>query len=243
MKRILAISDIHGEIDMFERLLDQVGYHPDADQLILIGDYIDRGPDSKAVVDKVIALHEKGAIVLLGNHEDMMIKAFTTGEERPWRNWVERNGGDATLRSYGFTEKQFIVPADIPFETPSLTSPLLDLHMAFIQSMPRYIEMEEYIFVHAGINPDCTVKETDPHELVWIRNVFHDGYCGEKAVVFGHTPTKYLHKNQEDHSIYFGENHIIGIDGGAVFGGQLNCLEIPGRICHSVKSRFTISTE
>ena len=121
MKRTLVISDIHGEIELFERLLADVNYDSSHDQLILLGDYVDRGPNSKKVLDKVIELKSDGALVLKGNHEDMMIKALTTDEERSWKNWVNRNGGRTTLESYGFNESEFVVPDEEEFSKPKLT--------------------------------------------------------------------------------------------------------------------------
>ena len=106
MKRSLVISDIHGEIELLERLLADVDYDSSHDQLIFLGDYVDRGSDSKKVLDKVIELKSQGAFVLKGNHEDMMIKALTTDDERSWKTWVNRNGGSKTLESYGFTHKR-----------------------------------------------------------------------------------------------------------------------------------------
>lgn len=70
---------------------------------------------------------------------------------------------------------------------------------------------------------------------MWIRDEFHNGYKGEKTVIFGHTETKTLHGDTENCNVYFGNNRIIGIDGGAVYGGQLNCLELPSRKVYSVK--------
>lgn len=101
MKRTLVISDIHGELAMLTALLEKVSYTPGTDRLFLLGDYIDRGPESKATLDKVIELVAGGAVALKGNHEDMMIKSLIDGNERIWRNWTGRNGGDATLQSYG----------------------------------------------------------------------------------------------------------------------------------------------
>ncbi len=233
MKRLLLISDIHGEIELFERLLTDVGYDSTNDQLILLGDYVDRGTNSKKVLDKVIELKSQGAFVLKGNHEDMMIKALTTEEERTWKNWVNRNGGRKTLESYGFKTNEFVVTDEVEFSKPELISETLENHLNFIQNLDHFIELEEYIFVHAGVDPNLSIKETDPYTLMWIREDFHKKYTGEKTVVFGHTPTKYLHG---DHSIYFSANRIIGIDGGAVFGGQLNCLELPSKKSYSVRS-------
>ena len=233
MKRSLIISDIHGEIELFEQLLTDVNYDSSNDQLILLGDYVDRGPNSKKVLDKVIELKSQGAFVLKGNHEDMMIKALTTDDEISWKNWVNRNGGSKTLESYGFTESEFVVLDEEKFNKPMLNCDILAKHLDFIQKLEHFIELEEYIFVHAGVDPNLPIKETDPYTLMWIRDDFYKKYAGQKTVIFGHTPTKHLHGNP---SIYFGENRIIGIDGGAVFRGQLNCLELPSKKVYSVKS-------
>ncbi|CAM4326522.1 serine/threonine protein phosphatase [Bacillus manliponensis] len=234
MKRILVISDIHGEIEKFEKLLIEVNYNAKHDQLILLGDYIDRGPNARAVIEKVMQLKEEGAFVLKGNHEDMMIKALTMNEENSWNHWVKRNGGDKTLYSYGLSEKELAIESE-GFEKPKLISRTLDKHLHFVKGLEHYIETDEYIFVHAGVEPTKQVSETDPYKLMWIRNEFHNEYQGEKIVVFGHTETKYLHGNHEIHDVYFGENRIIGIDGGAVYGGQLNCLELPSQNVYMVK--------
>ena len=126
MKRLLIISDIHGEIELFERLLTDVDYDSTNDQLILLGDYVDRGTNSKKVLDKVIELKSQGAFVLKGNHEDMMIKALTTDEEHSWKNWVNRNGGSKTLESYGFKTNEFVVPDEEEFSKPKLICETLE---------------------------------------------------------------------------------------------------------------------
>jgi serine/threonine protein phosphatase 1 len=233
MKRTLVISDIHGEIKLFERLLADVNYNSSQDQLILLGDYVDRGPNSRKVLEKVIELKSDGALVLKGNHEDMMIKALTTDEEYSWKNWINRNGGRKTLESYGLNESEFVVQDDEQFIKPMLHDETLDRHLNFIQKLDHFIELEEYIFVHAGVHPIQPLEETDPYTFMWIREEFYSAYSGQKTIVFGHTPAMHLHGK---HSIFFGKNRIIGIDGGAVFGGQLNCLELPSKEVHYVKS-------
>jgi len=232
MKRILVISDIHGEVDLFKRLLMTVNYQPAQDQLILLGDYVDRGTKSKQVLEKVMELKADGAFILKGNHEDMMIKALTTDDEHTWKNWTSRNGGNKTLESYGFSESEFLVGEDEPFIKPKLLNETLDKHLAFIQHLDHYIELEGYIFVHAGLDPKLSIAETDHYRLMWIREDFYQNYNGHKTVIFGHTPTKYLHNK---HSIFFGKNNIIGIDGSAVYGGQLNCLELPSQKVFAVQ--------
>lgn len=237
MKRTLVISDIHGELELFKELLHTAGYDSSQDQLILLGDYIDRGPNSKEVLDKVMELKDEGAVVLKGNHEDMMVRALVNGEERVWKNWINRNGGTETLKSYGFTENDFKVEEEEPFVKPTIHSKELEEHLRFIQCFDTYLEWDDTIFVHAGVHPETPIEDTDPHELIWIRDVFHNGYCGEKTVIFGHTPTKNLHKDKQGCSVFFGDNRIIGIDGAAVYGGQLNCLQLPEKVVYSVKAK------
>src|SRR5699024_6985049 len=107
-------------------------------------------------------------------------------------------------------------------------------HVTFLENLDYYYETDDYIFVHAGVDPKRTVEDTDPYDLVWIRDEFHQNYSGTKTVVFGHTPTPMLNNSYSDHTVYFGDNNIIGIDGGAVFGGQLNCLELPSKKVYSI---------
>ncbi|MEG0456172.1 MAG: hypothetical protein RR559_12665, partial [Bacteroides sp.] len=99
----------------------------------------------------------------------------------------------------------------------------------------KVIEQENYIFVHAGVEPNIPLNQNTKKSLLWIRDEFHKNYKGNQTVVFGHTPTPALHMNRQNHEIYFGDNRIIGIDGGAVFGGQLNCLELPSQKVNFVK--------
>ena len=143
-------------------------------------------------------------------------------------NLWTRLGGFETLQSYGFKENEYKTSENENiFQKPTLTSPRLEAHLAFIQTLPLFFEDSEIIFVHAGVKQDVPLAETKEFDLLWIRDEFHHGYNGDKKVIFGHTPTARLRENKNDHSVFFGENKIIGIDGGAVFGGQLNCLELP----------------
>ncbi|WP_223068449.1 metallophosphoesterase family protein [Paenibacillus caui] len=236
MERTIAISDIHGEQDKLTRLLKAASYNPDRDRLMLLGDYIDRGPDSKGVLDMVISLKRQGASVLKGNHEDLMMRALTLKEEEHWNRWVKRNGGDKTLLSYGMFERDIEAKGEgDSFRMPILYSPDLWRHLEFIQSLDHFIETDEHIFVHAGLEPALPPVETPPHTLMWIRGPFHTGYAGSKKVVFGHTPTRGLHDDPENNFVYYGSNNIIGIDGGAVYGGQLNALDITNDIVYYVR--------
>lgn len=235
MKRILAISDVHGEIGLLEQLLTKANYDSRKDQLILLGDYVDRGSNSMAVVEKVIELQQEGAIVLKGNHEDMMIKALTADDERSWKHWAVRNGGNQTLNSYGFMEEDYTLKDDEVFIKPILNDPVLTKHLNFIQTLHPLVEYGGYIFAHAGVDPKMAIEETDPYRLMWIRDEFFEHYQGDQTVIFGHTPTPNLHKMKGVFTVFFGDNHIIGIDGGAVYGGQLNCLVLPTMDVYSVR--------
>lgn len=236
-KRMLAVSDIHGELDLLNRLLDQVGYDPAADQLVLLGDYVDRGPKSMQTLDCVIDLCAGGAIALKGNHEDLMLSALgEDGDENDWKRWVIRNGGCTTLQSYGFTDQEIRIRTGENYRRPELHSEALNRHLDFIRSLDLYYETADFLFVHAGIQPGRTAAETDPSELLWIREEFHRGYRGSKTVVFGHTPTSSLHRDPDNNGLYYGANRIIGIDGGAVFGGQLNALDTVSGASFYVKS-------
>lgn len=225
LKRMLAISDIHGDLDKFERLLEMIQYDNKRDQLLLLGDYVDRGPKSRAVLDKVIQLTSEGAITLMGNHDKMMIDAFENPEDPLHLKRWYYNGGIKTLQNYGYEiEKD---DAKYWYHTDEMPEPLvineqIRPHLEFLKTLSFYHETDTHIFVHAGVHPNTTLERTDSHTLVWIREEFHKGYTGEKTVIFGHTPTKHLHKKPE---VYFGENNIIGIDGGCAYGGRLYCFE------------------
>ncbi|HEU5140340.1 MAG TPA: metallophosphoesterase family protein [Bacillales bacterium] len=224
MNRTLAISDIHGELEKFERLLEKISYDPSEDQLILLGDYIDRGPQSMAVVDKVMKLEAEGAIALKGNHDDMMEKAFE--DESQIKRWL-RNGGMQTLESYDYTvpdAETEDLDSLITKMTPLTETEEVERHLSFFRNLDHYHETEDYIFVHGGVHPTMPLPSTDPNVLMWIREEFHYDYNGKKKVIFGHTPTNTF---QDGFEVYFGDNNIIGIDGGCVFGGQLNALELP----------------
>lgn len=223
--RTLAISDIHGELELFERLLEKAGYDPSADRLVLLGDYIDRGPHSMQTLERMMELRAAGAIVLMGNHEDLMLRALDGGEE-DWKRWVVRNGGYTTLQSYGFSDRQLRIETGDAYQRPELPSDTLQRHLEFMRSLDLYYETEQHLFVHAGIPPGKTAAEAERSDLLWIREAFHKGYDGEKTVIFGHTPTRGLHGDPDNNDLYYGSNRIIGIDGGAVFGGQLNALDV-----------------
>ena len=121
----------------------------------------------------------------------------------------------------------------MPTTCPSLLEALPGMaeHLAFMAGLEHYHETDDTVFVHGGVDPETPLAETDPNLLLWIRERFILGYDGPKTVVFGHTATELIHGSFD---VYFGDNKVIGIDGGAVYGGLLHCLELPSRRVHSV---------
>lgn len=219
--RYLAISDIHGQYDELCVLLQLARYTPGVDQLILMGDYIDRGPKSKEVLELVMQLETQGAIVLSGNHEAIMHAAYTYHSKEAWSHWVDRCRGDATLASFGLSAKMHTKNAEI------------ERILRWIPTLPLYYELDDVIFVHAGVTNDEPLHRMSKRTLLWSRDEFFTHYTGDKLVVFGHTTTPRLHQDPYNSDVYFGRR-IIGIDGGSSVGGQLHCLEYPSLRVYSV---------
>lgn len=220
--RTIVISDLHGCYDEFNALLHKVKYQSEQDQLILLGDYVDRGPRSKEVVDQIMQLHQDyGVVVLKGNHDQLFLDAILKNEDARWL----RNGARQTLSSYcnlsyppeGLNQETYE-------EAKVLIKSHFSHHLEFLSSLPLYYETATHLFVHAGINPFyANFRDQPEDDFIWIREMFHDQATNlDKIVVFGHTPTVHLHERAD---IWF-QNDKIGIDGACAYGKQLNALEI-----------------
>ncbi len=211
--RTFVIGDIHGCLDPLRRLMERIPWEPATDCLVFVGDYIDRGPDSKGVVDFILQLRRLGASVrcVLGNHERMLLDFLA---ERNQQLYMV-NGGLQTLESYhgrGCGQGPEAIPAE---------------HMAFYRSLEPYLELPECFVVHAGFRPGVPLDSQSQEDLTWIREAFIYSDCDfGKPVIFGHTPfyEPYMDRCK------------IGIDTGAVYGGRLTCLELPARRFHSVRA-------
>ncbi len=168
--RLIAIGDIHGCSQALEALLDAIA--PQAsDTLVTLGDYIDRGPDSRGVIERLLLLREQCRLrALWGNHEIMLLAAL--GGEAELRFWREC-GGNATLASYGGALE------DIP-----------ESHLDFIRSCWPYFETPEFIFLHANYEPHLKLPEQPPDTLFWKHLMYGIPARHEsgKIVVVGHTP-------------------------------------------------------
>lgn len=195
-----AIGDIHGCLRPLERLLDHLS-PGGADTLILLGDYVDRGPDSKGVLDRVIQLVEQGAIALRGNHELMMAEArHCRSADANWRHV----GGRQTLASYGPDAGIDAVPEE---------------HWALLERLHPYHETDEHIFVHAGLYPHLPVADQTPLYLFWER-LDPDAmpHLSGKRVVCGHTRLL--------DGLPWDGGHQVCIDTSAYAGGWLTCLDV-----------------
>jgi serine/threonine protein phosphatase 1 len=208
MNRTFAIGDIHGCLDKLLDLIELIDPDP-KDRLIFLGDYIDRGESASEVIDFLIDLARRVPCVFLrGNHEDMFFTFLEFGSNK---TIFFTNGGLKTIESYikpeGFTGNDQVARS------------LPEAHRDFFSNLKLYHEDEGYIYVHAGIKPGKPMKEQDKYDLIWIRDEFIFLPTGiKKKVIFGHTPfARPMVKPDK-----------IGIDTGAVYGGALTAIEIPG---------------
>ena len=216
---LYAVGDIHGEVGKLDALLGKLPLEA-GDRLVFLGDYVDRGFDSRAVVDRLIALrgsHE--CVFLLGNHESMFLDflgwrdpAYFGGEA------FLINGGDRTLASYGYfedadLEKRFELPAD---------------HQQFFRDLVLHHLEGDYLFVHAGISQNhlrsgdlaYALRRSRPEDLLWNRTSGDLPHDLGITMIYGHTPN-------EDFGVRWNTPFSIGVDTGAVYGGPLTAIRLP----------------
>lgn len=221
-QRVYAIGDIHGRDDLFAELLARICADSEergvADvTLILLGDLIDRGPASSAVIDRAIALKKYRKVrVLKGNHEETFLKALN-GDEQAMEMLI-RFGGDATLVSYGITglEVETLDMGNLLWKAASVVP---KAHFEFMAAMEDKIAIGDYLFVHAGIRPCVAFHLQKGSDLRWIRDDFlkHTGPHGA-MIVHGHSI-------REEPELL---SNRIGIDTGAYESGRLTALGLEG---------------
>ncbi len=206
-------------------MLGKTEYDPKKDLLILMGDYMDRGPQSRETLSLVIELAKDGAVALRGNHDQMFLD-WLSGNHSSNDLHFFMNGGFATISSYlgygWFKENGY--DEELVQKAKEYIRSHYQEHIEFLSELDYFYETKEYIFVHAGINPLIEDwRYTDIYDYIWIRDGFlHTDHHYAFTVIHGHTPARLLHKRND---IFFG-NKKIGIDGSCAYGGQLNCLEI-----------------
>jgi serine/threonine protein phosphatase 1 len=240
--RTFAIGDIHGETQHLFQLMSCFPQLDTEDTIVFLGDYVDRGPRSRQVVDYVRALPQQTparVVALRGNHEDAWLRVLDAGG---WHGFTgpPSNGCLAALRSYLGGPLPSEDEEPLPHEAQALhTGSFFDpAHVAWFRSLPLWYEDAHAIYVHAGLPMDQAGHFQHPSEveqplaLLWCRDIdFFQKYRG-KRVVFGHTRTEFLPPELDGYSpedpsdIWAGEN-VVGIDTGCGNGGFLTCLELP----------------
>ena len=220
--RIYAIGDIHGRRDLLDLLLAEIESDdgrrlPARTELIFLGDLVDRGPDSAGVVERLMALGEvRRARFLMGNHEEVLLRALG-GDLRALR-FLVRIGGRETLLSYGISPEQY---RDLDYDAllPLLQAKVPREHVAFLSAFEKWIEIGDYLFVHAGLRPGVALEEQKMSDLCWIREDFlrHRDSFG-KMVVHGHSISEEIDERP----------NRIGIDTGAFASGRLTAIGLEG---------------
>ena len=206
MGKIFAIGDIHGCLDKLDMMMKRIKIDEEEDTLVFIGDFIDRGPAPKGVVDFVLDLKKKyrNIICLLGNHEQTFLNFYFHHMDG---DLFYFNGGETTAASYGLVETEEGKKINVP-----------ESHLEFFKSLLPYYETEDYIFVHAGLKPGIPLEKQKVSDMIWIRHEFiRSTHDFGKVVVFGHTPLPepLIQPNK------------IGIDTRAAYGGYLTCVVLP----------------
>lgn len=221
--RIYAIGDIHGRTDLLRLLLAQM----DADEaqypcgrsiVVFLGDYIDRGPDSRGTIDLLLAYaREREVVMLKGNHETFIQRFLDTPAIlNDWRSL----GGLETLLSYGLTPSLSRSHCDQERLSQELLAALPSEHLAFFDALPSSFTCGDFVFVHAGIRPGLALAKQTDDDLLWIRDDFlHHSLPFEKFVVHGHTPVDAPDIRQ----------NRVNVDTGAFATGRLSCVVIEGR--------------
>jgi serine/threonine protein phosphatase 1 len=218
--RIYAIGDIHGRLDLLDQVLARIdadaALHPASIAIrVFLGDYIDRGPDSKRVLDRLISYHvAQPTICLMGNHEAYLQEFLKNPDVlSEWRHY----GGLDTLLSYGLAPTVVIDARRQRELSSDLAKVLLSSHRAFLNNLKPYFISGDFFFVHAGVRPGICITQQSKDDLLWIRRDFLS--CEDdfgKMVVHGHSPV--LEPDIRPNR--------INIDTGAYATGRLTCLVI-----------------
>ena len=217
---LYAVGDIHGRLDKLDALLGKLPLQS-GDRFVFLGDYVDRGPDSAGVVERLIDFADAyPCVFLLGNHESMFLDYL--GWSGPFYFGADvflPNGGDATLASYGWHEDRPPTPAELRMPPK---------HEAFFKALRSHHAEGAYVFVHAGLgrnlpragDVEWALRNARIEELLWDRASSEVPHELGVTVVYGHTPLA-------DFSVRWNLPYSIGIDTGAVYGGRLTAIRLP----------------
>jgi len=232
--RTFVVGDIHGHASKLRKLLPKIRERAEeGDTLVFIGDYIDRGPDSRGVIDIILEQSLGGwagpVVTLKGNHEILMMDALTKRPRYGFDAWMQ-NGGLETVGSYtgGRMTRSWLDAVPVP-------------HLEFLNTLRDWYEDDHGIYVHAGLTPERRPEECNEDAWQWIRGEFIDSdYHWGKVVVFGHTPqyAPYDRPIIDPKDLPWcplDRPEKIGIDTGAAYGGPLSAVMLPEREFFSAK--------
>ncbi|PYG31143.1 metallophosphoesterase family protein [Pelagimonas varians] len=222
---VFVVGDIHGQLDQLSSALEMIDRDDCAGApVVFVGDYIDRGPDSGAVIETLMRGQAEGKnwTCLLGNHDDYLVRFVgptpNFPEDGSHTRWLlPQIGGFETLASYGVD-----VTAQDDNETlrAKALQAIPEEHVTWLSGLPRLYETEDHIFAHAGIRPGVELGAQDPEDLIWIRQEFlNDPRDHGRLVVHGHTAIKV-----PEH-----RGNRVNVDGGAGFGRPLYPVLLIGR--------------
>ena len=201
--RLLAIGDIHGYLQALDALLDSVKPQG-TDQFIFLGDYVDKGPDVRGVIDRLIDFAKQHHVIFLrGNHDQMLIDAYRDPEKL---SVFECLGGENPLSSYG------------EGGTPSLLSRIPESHWEFLEGSRDYFETAEFIFVHGGIRPEIDPVDEDRERLQWTTLSLAAPHRSGRTVICGHS--------SQQSGLIADLGHTICVDTGIARGKWVTCLDV-----------------
>lgn len=219
--RIYAIGDVHGCLEPLQAAHEHIARDLQIDPaddwtIIHLGDFTDRGPDSRGVIEFLLeqSAENPHIVNLMGNH-DLMFARAVRGDPQMTRIWLD-NGGIQTLANYSLDYDSFIdrIARDVGFDDV-----IPPEHISFLGGLDQGAHLGDYFFVHAGIDPERSLDDQSIDDLLWIRDRFiKDGREFEAVIVHGHTPTRKVDVRA----------NRLGIDTGAVYGGTLTCLVLDG---------------
>jgi serine/threonine protein phosphatase 1 len=227
-----AVGDIHGRLDLLMRAIEAVEAHGKGHhfRIVMLGDYIDRGPDSRGVIEFLIANATRLKMVCLkGNHEAMMVEAIKSADAKLQAHWL-RYGGLETMKSYGWTWRRTPDFSIVPRE-----------HLEWMAARPVTTRDRERIFVHAGLEPEKELHRQDEAACLWIREKFLEANLDKVGlhVVHGHTPEwsrktrpaepeLLAHRTNLDTGAYYTGVLAVGVFADGAPGGPVELLRITG---------------
>lgn len=216
MSKTYAIADLHGRADLLKMAVKEIRSRDATGTIVTLGDYIDRGPESRQAIEYLMSKQDKNFVCLKGNHEDIMSRAY----RQPMRNlnWWISNGGGQTIHSYG---KRL---DEIP-----------ELHVRWIESLPTYYEDKHRVFVHAGVKDGVPLDKQTEEMLLWyLYPDDHEGGWNGKHVVHGHHqfpngPIVKTGRTDLDTLAWLNGRLVVGVFDDKVPGGAVDFIEIKGK--------------